>query len=57
MLFRSVDSRLGIGLVFKCDNERYPERVVKDAAAARRLGVRVIGKVRGAVGVTHFWPA
>ena len=57
MVVRRVDSRLGIGLVFKCDNERYPERVVKDAVAARRLGVRVIGKVRGAVGVTHFWPA
>ena len=31
---------------------RYPERVVKDAAAARRLGLRVIGKVREAIGVT-----
>ncbi|MEO8155146.1 MAG: S24 family peptidase [Rhizobacter sp.] len=56
VVVRRVDSRLGVGLVFKCDNERYPERVVKDAAAARRLGLRVIGKVRGAVGVTHFWP-
>ena len=34
---------------------RYPERVVKDAAAARRMGLRVIGKVRGAIGVTRFW--
>ena len=56
-MVRRVDSRLGTGLVFKCDNERYPERVVKDAAAARRLGLRVIGKVRAAIGVTHFWQA
>ena len=56
-MVRRVDSRLGTGLVFKCDNERYPERVVKDAAAARRIGLRVIGKVRGAIGVTHFWQA
>ena len=56
-MVRRVDSRLGTGLVFKCDNERYPERVVRDAAAARRLGLRVIGKVRGAIGVTHFWQA
>ena len=54
-MVRRVDSRLGTGLVFKCDNERYPERVVKDAVAARRLGLRVIGKVSGAIGVTHFW--
>ena len=57
IVVRRVDNRLGVGLVFKCDNERYPERAVKDAAAARRLGMRVIGKVRGAVGGTHFWPA
>lgn len=53
-MVRRVDSRLGTGLVFKCDNARYPERVVKDVTAARRMGLRVIGKVRGAVGVTHF---
>ncbi len=54
-MVRRVDSCLGAGLIFKCDNERYPERVVKDAAAARRMGLRVIGKVRAAIGVTHFW--
>ena len=54
-MVRRVDSRLGTGLVFKCDNERYPERVVKDAAAARRMDLSVIGKVRAAIGVTHFW--
>ena len=52
---RRVESRMGAGLVFKCEKPGYVECVVKDAAAARRMGLRVIGKVRGAVGVARFW--
>jgi phage repressor protein C with HTH and peptisase S24 domain len=55
LMVRRVESRLGAGLVVKCENEGYQESVVKDAAAAKRAGLRVIGKVRGAVGVARFW--
>ena len=55
IMVRKVESRIGKGLVFKCENPQYEERVVKDAAAAKRLGLRVIGKVTGAVGVVRFW--
>jgi hypothetical protein len=55
LMVRCVESRMGAGLVFKCEKSGYAECVVKDAAAARRMGLRVIGKVRGAVGVVRFW--
>jgi Peptidase S24-like len=55
VMVRKVESRIGKGLVFKCENPQYEERVVKDAAAARRLGLRVIGKVTGAIGAVRFW--
>lgn len=54
-MVRRVESRLGTGLVFKCEKPEYADCVVKDAAAAKRMGLRVIGKVRGAVGVARFW--
>lgn len=54
-MVRRVESRMGAGLVFRCEKPGYVDCVVKDAAAARRMGLRVIGKVRGAVGVARFW--
>ncbi len=54
-MVRRVESRVGAGLVFKCEKPGYVDCVVKDDAAARRMGLRVIGKVRGAVGVARFW--
>jgi hypothetical protein len=54
-MVRRVESRLGAGLVLKCEKPGYADCVVKDAAAARRMGLRVIGKVRGAVSVARFW--
>lgn len=54
-MVRRVESRLDAGLVFKCEKPGYADCVVDDAAAAERMGLRVIGKVRGAVGVTRFW--
>jgi hypothetical protein len=54
-MVRRVESRVGAGLVLKCEKSGYVDCVVKDDAAARRLGLRVIGKVRGAVGVARFW--
>lgn len=55
VIVRRVESRLGAGLVFKCENAAYEDCVVKDAAAAKRMGLRVIGRVSGAVGVARFW--
>jgi hypothetical protein len=52
---RRVEAALGSGLIFKCEQAGYRDQVLKDAAAARRLGLRVIGKVQGAVCVTRFW--
>ena len=52
---RRVESRLGEGLVFKCERPGYADSIVKDAAAAKHMGLRVIGKVRGAVCVARFW--
>lgn len=54
LMVRHVESRLGTGLVFKCDNPAYEDRVVKDAAGVKRMGLRVVGKVKGAIGMTRF---
>lgn len=53
-MIRRVESRLGTGLVFRCENASYQDCVVKDAQAARRMGLQVLGKVVGAISVTHF---
>jgi hypothetical protein len=54
-MVRRVEGRLGVGLVLKCEKPGYADFVVKDAVAAKRMGLRFIGKVRGAVGVARFW--
>jgi hypothetical protein len=54
-MVRRVESRLGVGLVLKCEKPGYADCVVKDAVAAKRMGLRFIGKVRGTVGVARFW--
>ena len=45
-LVRNVESRIGEGLVLTCENPKYKESVVKDAATAKRMGLKVIGRVR-----------
>lgn len=54
-MVRRVETRPGVGLVIRCENPGYAECIVKDAAAAKRAGLRVVGKVRGAIGVVRFW--
>jgi hypothetical protein len=54
-MVRRVESRMDAGLVFKCDRPGYEDCMVQDDAAAKRMGLRVIGKVRGAVGASRFW--
>lgn len=44
---RTVEHRIGVGMVLACDNPQYEATVFKDAAAATKAGLRVIGEVRG----------
>lgn len=55
VLVRRVENRMGTGIVFKCDNPAYDDYPVADVDAVRRIGLRVLGKVHAAVGVTVFW--
>lgn len=57
VMVRTVESRIGEGLVLGCENRKYKECVVKDAAAAKRMGLKVMGKVRGRIGIAKFWGA
>lgn len=57
VMVRAVESRIGEGLVLGCENRKYKECVVKDAAAAKRMGLKVMGKVRGRIGIAKFWGA
>lgn len=57
VLVRNVENRIGEGLVLSCENRRYKECVVKNAAAAKRLGLKVKGKVRGCISIAKFWKA
>ena len=55
VLVRRVENRMGTGIVFKCDNPAYDDYPVTDVDAVKRIGLRVLGKVHAAVGVTVFW--
>ena len=50
-LVRNVESRIGEGLVLSCENPKYKESVIKDAATAKRVGLKVVGRVRLAIAV------
>lgn len=52
---RKVEHCIGKGVVLSCENLQYAQCVVKDAAAARRLSLRVVGKVTGIIRAVHFW--
>jgi hypothetical protein len=43
-MVRTVETRIGEGLVLGCDNKQYKDTVLKDTATAKRLGLKVIGK-------------
>ena len=55
LVVRHVENRIGQGVVLTCENPAYAECVVKDALAAQRMGLRVVGKVQGIVRAVHFW--
>jgi hypothetical protein len=43
-IVRIVEDRIGEGLVLSCENKQYKDTVLKDAATATKLGLKVIGK-------------
>ena len=55
ILVRRVESHMGTRIVFKCDNPAYDDYPVADVDAVKRIGLRVLGKVHAAAGVTVFW--
>lgn len=44
-LVRTIEHRIGEGIVIGCINKSYKDVVLKDEAAAKKFGVSVIGKV------------
>lgn len=54
LIIRRVEQRLGKGIVLKCDNRAYADHEWTTAASGRRHGVRVVGKVHGAISVHLF---
>lgn len=54
VFIRRVEQQMGQGWVVKCDNRSYGDTAVETAAVWRRLGLRVIGKVQGAIALRAF---
>jgi peptidase S24-like protein len=54
VIVRRVENRIGTGIVFKCDNPAYEDYAVGDMEAAQRMGLRILGKVHAAVGISVF---
>jgi len=46
ILVRQVEIRIGEGLVLSCENVRYKPTSIKDANAAKKVGLRVIGRIK-----------
>lgn len=54
LLIRRIELRLGDGFILKCDNQAYRDWELEGAAATRRSGIRILGKVQGVVGLRLF---
>ena len=54
LIIRRVEQRLGKGIVLKCDNKAYADHEWTAATSGRRRGVKVVGKVHGAISVHLF---
>jgi hypothetical protein len=54
VMVRNVESRIGEGLVLSCANQKYQPSIVKNAAAAQRLGLKVLGRARGCISILKF---
>ncbi len=49
LLIRRMEQRVGKGVVLKCDNKAYQDIEWTGKAAASPRGVKIIGKVHGAI--------
>lgn len=54
-LVRSLEYRMGTGLVLRCSNARYEETIVQGAHESRRRRLKVLGRVEGVFQVHEFW--
>lgn len=50
-LVRHVEIRIGEGMLLSCENAKYKSTMVKDVSAAKKLGLKVLGRVRLAIGI------
>lgn len=53
-LVRNVENRIGEGLVLSCENTKYKPGVIKDPATAKRMGLKVIGRVRLGIAIERL---
>ena len=54
LLVRQVEIRIGEGLLLSCENARYKPTSIKDAASAKRVGLRIIGRIKLSVTTETF---
>jgi hypothetical protein len=54
ILVRQVEIRIGEGLLLTCANMRYKPTSLKDAAAAKKAGLKVLGRVRLSLAVENL---
>lgn len=54
ILVRQVEIRIGEGLVLSCENNRYKPTSIKDANAAKKAGLRVIGRIKLSIVTEKF---
>jgi len=54
-LVRTLEWRVGVGLVLRCANSRYPDSVVKDGNETRKRRLKVLGKVTGVMRSRKLW--
>lgn len=54
LIIRRIEMRLGDGVVLKCDNRAYRDYELKTVASASRRGVKIVGKVHGAISAQVF---
>lgn len=53
-LVRHVEIRIGEGLLLSCENVKYKPTILKDKTAVKKLGLKVLGRVKLAVGVENL---
>ena len=54
ILVRQVEIRIGEGLVLSCENSRYKPTSIKDANAAKKAGLLVIGRIKLSIVTEKF---